>query len=125
MNRQLIASAIFLAIAGVIWLVFLRPVPVRTTNGIVRSKQFKPEGQYVQYPVGDRPGFRGPTTVHLAEHFVLDIEVDGESSPFRYAVNTAAAAAFDIGQRVNVEYQTRGLPPFWRRVYVLNAQPTN
>lgn len=123
MDRQLITAGVFLAVGGAIWLAFLRPVPVRTASGIIRSKTFAAAGQYVQYPVGDRQGFRSPTTIQMAEHFVLDIQVDGQSSQFRYAVNTTAATAFDIGQRVNIEYQTRGIPPFWRRVYVLDAQP--
>ena len=125
MNRQLIMSGVFLGVAGVIWFAFLRPVPVRTASGVVRTKTFRPEGQYVQYPVGNREGFRTPTTIQLAEHYVLDIEVDGQTGEFRYAVNTAGAAAFDVGQQVNIEYQTRGLPPFWRRVYVLDATPAN
>jgi hypothetical protein len=125
MDRNLIMSAIFLGVAGVIWLAFLRPAPIHTTAGVIRSKDFATGGQYVQYPVGSRPGFRTPTTIQLADHFVLTIEVDGQSKAFRYAVNTTAAAAFDVGQRVNIEYQTRGLPPFWQRVYVLDARPAN
>jgi hypothetical protein len=125
MNRQLIMSGVFLAVGGLIWVAFLRPAPIRTASGTIRSKEFSPAGQYVQYPVGDRQGFRTPTTIKLAEHFVLDIDVDGQSGPFRYAVNTTAATAFDVGQRVNIEYQTRGLPPFWKRVYVLDAKPAN
>jgi hypothetical protein len=125
MNRQLIMSGMFLVIGGLIWLVFLRPVPIRTASGVIRSKEFSPSGQYVQYPVGDRQGFRTPTTIQLAEHFVLGIDVDGRPDGFSYAVNTTAATAFDVGQRVNIEYQTRGLPPFWQRVYVLDAKPVN
>jgi hypothetical protein len=118
-------AGIFLVVGGVIWLAFLRPVPVRTATGIIRSKTFTPAGQYVQYPVGDRQGFRSPTTIQMAEHFVLGIQVEGQSDQFRYAVNTTAAVAFDIGRRVDIEYQTRGIPPFWSRVYVLDAQPEN
>jgi|SRR5688500_18713086 hypothetical protein len=125
MNRQLIMAGVFLAVGAVIWLVLLRPVPVKTATGVVRTKTFKPAGQYVQYPPGDRQGFRSPTTIQLAEHYVLDIDVSDQSDEFRYAINTAGAAAFDVGQRVNIEYQTRGLPLFWRRVYVLDAKPAD
>ncbi len=125
MDRNLVISATFLCIAGVIWFVFLRPAPINTTTGVIRTKEFASGGQYVQYPAGSRPGFRTPTTIQLADHFVLAIDVAGQSGPFRYAVNTTAASAFDVGQRVNIEYQTRGLPPFWTRVYVLDARPSN
>jgi hypothetical protein len=125
MDRQLVMSAIFLLVALTIWLAFLRPVPIRTAAGVIRSKEFATGGQYVQYPVDSRPGFRTPTTIQLADHFILAIEVDGRSDALRYAVNTTAASAFHVGQRVNIEYQTRGLAPFWTRVYVLDAQPAN
>ncbi len=121
-SRELVMAGVFLAVGAVIWLVFLRPVPIRTTEGVIRSKTLKPAGEYVQYPVGNRQGFRSPTTIQLAEHFVLGIQADGQSDEWTFAVNTAAAPAFEIGQRVTMEYQRRGLPPFWQRVYVLDAQ---
>lgn len=122
MSRELVLAGVFLAVGGVIWLVFLRPVPVQTATGVIQSKTFKPAGEYVQYPVGNRQGFRSPTTIRLAEHFVLGIRVEGQSEDWTYAVNTAMAPQFEVGQQVNIEYQRRGVPPFWQRVYVLDAQ---
>ena len=121
----MILAGVFLGVAVVIWFAMLRPVPVRTASGVVRCKTFKAAGEYLQYPVGDRSNFRTPTRIAMPEHYVLEIAVDGRSDQFRYAVNGTAATAFEVGQRVTLEFQTRGLPPFWRRIYVLDAQPTN
>lgn len=122
MSRQLVMSAVFLAVGAAIWLVFLRPVPVRTASGVIRSKTPKPAGEYVQYPVGSDRGFRSPTRIQLAEHVVLGIQVEGRQEEWTYAVNTAAAPTFAVGDNVTIEYQRRGVPPFWQRVYVLDAQ---
>ena len=122
MERQLITAGTFLVTGAVIWLVFLRPVPLQTTRGVVRSKTFHAAGEYLQYPPGSRQGFRNPTKITMAEHFVLEIEVPDSKEPFRYAVNAALAPGFEVGQKVELDYQRRGVPGFWRRVYVLEAR---
>ena len=35
-----------------------------------------------------------------------------------YALNTIAAQEYEVGQKVNIQYQERGLPLLWKRVYV-------
>jgi hypothetical protein len=125
MPRETTIAVAFLGTAAVIWLVLLRPVPVRTATGVIRAKTFRSAGEYVQYQPGVREGFRTPTTIKLAEHYLLQIEVPGDSNDFRYAVNTAAAPGFNVGDTVTFDYQTRGVPPLWRRTYVLDAKRTN
>ena len=122
MERELGIAGAFLAAGAVIWLVFLRPVPVETARGVIRGKTFQAGGEYLQYQPGNRQGFRSPTKITMAEHYVLAIEVPGRDDTFRYAVNTAMAPSFDVGQVVEIEYQRRGVPPFWRRIYVLDAR---
>ena len=34
-------------------------------------------------------------------------------------LNTTAAKDFEVGQRVTISYERRGLPPLWERVYVM------
>jgi hypothetical protein len=122
-SKEMILAGVFLSFAVGIWLVFLRPVPVETATGTVRSKTFKPAGEYVQYQPGSRSSFRSATRIPIAECYVLGIEVTGEQDELRYAVNTTAATRFEVGQRVNIQYQRRGVPPFWRRVYVTDVTP--
>ncbi len=122
MKKELIMAAVFLGLALVLWFAFLRPVPVRTARGVIRCKTFKAAGEYVQYPAGDRSGFRAPARIPMAEHYVLEIVLDGQPTALTYAVNTTAATAFDVGQQVDVEYQVRGIAPFWRRSYVVDVK---
>jgi hypothetical protein len=49
---------------------------------------------------------------------VFEIDVDGMAEPLRYALNTVASEAFEVGDVVTVEYQTVGVPPYWTRSYV-------
>jgi hypothetical protein len=122
MNRQFIVSGFFLLLALLIWVVLLRPIPVRNAAGVIRTKTLQPPGVYLQYQPGARGSFRTPTQIPIAEHFELGIEVPGERTPLRYAANTVEGAAFDVGQPVTVEYQERGFLSLWRRVYVLNVK---
>jgi len=45
--------------------------------------------------------------------------VPDRTTELRYAINPVAAAEFDVGQAVRVEYQERGIPPLWQRIYVV------
>jgi hypothetical protein len=72
----------------------------------------------VQYPVGDRKGFWAPATIPRAEHFVLGISVEGQPDELHYPISPRAASSYMVGQWVSVEYQKRGIPPFWQRSYV-------
>lgn len=122
---QLIVAPVFLVLALGIWFVFLRPAPLRTAMGIIRSKTFEPAGSYVQYQPGSRQGFYAPTTIPTSEHFVIGVQVPGQSTELRYAANPAEASALEIGQQVRVEYQERGVPPIWNRVYVIALKRGN
>ncbi len=120
---QIVVAAVFLGLALGIWAAFLRPVPVRTARGVIRGKSFEAAGEYVQYQPGNRAGFYTPTTIPTSEHFVLRIQVDGQPKEIGYALNTVAAGAFQVGQPVRVDYQERGVPPFWHRIYITSVQP--
>lgn len=122
---QFVTIAVLLCVALGIWFAFLRPAPIRTATGVIRSKTFQPAGAYVQYQPGDRSGFQTPTTIATAENFVLGIQVEGQPKELGYALNAVAASAFEVGQAVRIEYQERGIRPFWSRVYVTGIQPMN
>lgn len=119
---QLIVASAFLVVALGIWVVFLRPAPLRTATGIVRSKTFQASGAYVQYQPGTRQGFYTPTTIPTSEHFIIGIQVPGYPTELRYAANPTEASGLEIGQQVRVDYQERGIPPVWNRVYVIDLK---
>ena len=117
-NLTLVVAIVFALIAGLIWFTFLRPVPVQKAVGIIRSKSFKAAGEYWQQPVGNRDGLWTATRIPIAECYIFGIQVDGRVGEARAPLNTGAAQAFNVGQRVEVEYIERGFPLIWKRVYV-------
>jgi hypothetical protein len=117
-NLMIVVALAFALIAGLTWFTFLRPVPVQTAMGTIRSKSFKPAGEYWQQPVGNRDGFWTATRIPIAECYIFGIQVDGRAGEARVSLNTGAAQAFNVGQRVWIEYVERGFPPIWKRDYV-------
>lgn len=122
-NVLILVALLFALIAGLLWFAFLRPVPVQTALGVIRSKSYKPAGEYWQQPVGNREGFWTPTRIPIAECYVFGILVEGRPGEARIARNTVEARAFNVGQRVQIEYVERGLPPIWKRIYVSDMKP--
>jgi len=113
--------AIFFAIVFIaIWLVFLRPVPVQKAAGTIKYKILKPAGEYVQYPVGINRSFRLPNKIPIAESYIFGIQIDGSDEVVGYALNTIAGKEFEVGNRIQIEYQERKIPLLWKRVYVLD-----
>lgn len=105
--------------ALMMWFVFLRPAVTKTAQGKITEKIFKPAGQYVQYPIRTGGGsFYAPSVVAMAECYVFVIQIDGSSDSVGYSLNTLAAREFEVGQTVRTEYQERGLPGIWHRIYV-------
>src|SRR5215813_4797820 len=93
-----LVSIFFALLAGGIWVVFLRPVPVKAAKGTITNKTFKPAGTYWQYPVGANRSFHTPTQIPIAEAYVFEISVEGVEGQIFYSLNTVASQAFNVGQ---------------------------
>lgn len=116
------AAIVFAATAGVLWGIFLRPVPVERTTAQIKAKTHKPAGTYWQQQVGVNRGFRTPTPIAIDESYVLELYIDQFDSAGYVAVPPADEGKFQVGQRVSMEYQRRGLPLFGYRTTVLSVQ---
>ena len=114
---------VFLAIAGAIWFVLIRPVPVQNSRGRVLSKSYKPPGVYMQHHAGTRQGFRVPTKIPIAEGYVIEIEVDDSNQVVSTLLNQVEARQYEIGTKVKFEYFERSVPFLWRRVFVQKVIP--
>lgn len=110
----------FLSLA--IWFVMLRPTPTMTATGTVQRKTHKPEGEYWQYQAGDRPGFRVPTKITIAEAYVLQIESPDIAEPVYAVVNVIEAREYEVGDKVQLKYIQRSLPPVWSKKYVTEIE---
>jgi hypothetical protein len=117
---QLISAAIFGLVSLSIWFVFLRQVPIQTAVGTITTKTFKPADVHIQQPTESGRGFRTPSKVPIAESYIFEIQVDGISQIIRASENTVRAGGFSVGDKVSIQYQERGFPLLWKRLYVLS-----
>lgn len=119
---QLIFALVMLVVACGIWLVFLRPVPKLSAKGIITSKNYKPPGEYTQFQAGDRAGFRQPTRIPIAEGYVVEIEVEKSKETVVALLNSTEAKWYEVGTPVAFDYEERGIPLVWNRVYVFSVK---
>ena len=118
----LIFAVFMLLVAGSIWLVFLRSVPRLSAKGVITSKNYKPPGEYTQYHAGDRAGFRQPTRIPIAEGYLVEIAIENSKEPVIALLNSTEAQWYEVGTCVAFDYEERGVPLLWKRVYVLSVQ---
>jgi hypothetical protein len=119
-------AGLFALASLLIALAFVRPVPRQTAAGIITAKDFKPADTYTHVQMtGRRNGFYSTTTIPIAECYVFTLGVEGWPEDARYALNTIAAKEFQVGQKVNIIYEVRSLPLFWKRVYVVDMMRTS
>ena len=119
---QLIFAIFMLLVAGSIWLVFLRPVPRHSANGVITSKNYKPPGKYTQYHAGDRTGFRQPARIPIAEGYLVEIAIENSKESVITLLNSTEARRYDVGTRVAFDYEQRSVPLLWKRIYILSVQ---
>lgn len=67
-----------------------------------------------------RTNFWTPAKIPIAVCYVFTIRVEGRPVEAYFSLNTTASKAFAVGQKVQIEYEERGIPPLWQRVYVMN-----
>lgn len=125
MDRVWLAISVFFAlVGGAIWWVFLRSVPRRTATGTLVAKTHKPAGVYMQAQTGSRQGFWTPTPIPIAECYVIQLRL--ENAPLVeawYSLGATAAANYEVGQHVEVDFEVRGIPGIWRRLVILALRP--
>jgi hypothetical protein len=121
--KLLFFAVIFFAVlTGGIWVVLLRPVPLKTAMGTIMKRSFEPAGTYWQHRVGVNRGFRTATPIPIAEAYIFEVSVDGFENPFFYSLITVASQAFEVGTRVQVRYQEKSIPFIWKRLYVVDMR---
>jgi hypothetical protein len=111
-------SLAFGILACLVWLVFLRPVPTLNAQGSVVSKTYKPPGEYTQVHGGTRQAFYLPTTIPIAEGYVVEIELEAGQGTLSSLLNAVEAQHYEVGSRVKVEYSLRSVPGLWQKCYV-------
>jgi hypothetical protein len=120
---KLVGIAALVALAGLLWLAFIRRVPEESAMATIVSKTFRAASTYSQQVVGADRGFRTPTSIPIAESYVFQLRLNGVADPVIASFNTVMSRQFEVGQRVQVRYVTRGLGPIWKRIMVTDMTP--
>lgn len=113
-----VAGALF---AGVMWFAFLRQVPEKAARARIVSKEAYGPYSITSHPNGQ--AYWNSRTLHIPGGFRFGIEVPGSAKLFAYGLDSLAAREFTIGQEVEVRYEERGLPPFWKKMQVKSMAP--
>lgn len=100
-------------LAAVATLLGLRPAPA-----VITAKTHKGPSVTWQQPTGIRTNFWMPTRIPLAECYIFTIRLEAMPVEATFSLNTTAAEQFNVGQPVVIEYEERGIPLIWKRVYV-------
>lgn len=112
-----IMAGLGLILAAGIWLVLVRPVRVRSDLGTIVGKTFQPSRAYTRVRSGPRRELWSAEKVQIPDSYVFAIRLD-DGSEVHYRLDAAAAAEFNIGQKVKVRLEERSIPLFWKRMFV-------
>ena len=125
MKFQIIMLIVALGFALISYLtgyVFLRPVPVQQSIGVIKSITHKPEGTHWQHQVGTNRGFRTPVEITVAERYVLEIYCEELDLTGHYSINVGEQDDYQVGQLLKMNYERRGLPFIGYKTMVLSIE---
>ena len=128
MNRLstilLMFAVVGAVLAGVSWFIFVRSVPVAHADARIRARTFSPAHTISRYQASSAATRQSwnRETFQIPDSYVFDLQIDGLPLAARFSLEKSAGEPFRVGQRVHVTYQERGIPPFWKRVYVLKME---
>ena len=118
-----VTAIALIVLAAVLWFGLLRHGLEQTGRGLVLEKTQRAVGAHAQYPVEANRSFRQPNVIRLEESFVFEVRLDGTDRPVRVSFNTVKARQFVPGQRVEVQFISRGFPPLWQRISIVDMRP--
>lgn len=105
-------------IAGLTWFAFIRPVPEQSAFATIISKGNVSGRTFVQQRTGSGGVPTTPDFIPIAPSNAFELRVDGMRELVRASFNETKSRAFEPGQRVQIRYVRRGLPPLWQRLTV-------
>ncbi|MGE5278312.1 MAG: hypothetical protein ACM3SU_15045 [Acidobacteriota bacterium] len=114
-------------VAGLAYFVFVRPMPTGSRQAVIARKTFAPAHAITRYDASSaaRRQYWSQQRFTIPDSWVFELQIDGVADAATFSLEKSAGEAFQLGQRVRVKYQERGIPPFWKRVYVLEMKPAD
>lgn len=120
---QLIFAAVALAVAGVLWLAFLRPVPTEEGIGVIAAKTLAEARDYTRINTNTGRSEYHSEAIRTPKGYAFSVDLPDGRGQGTFFLAEKFGEPFQVGQRVKMTYQVRGLPPFWKRAFVLSMDP--
>jgi hypothetical protein len=104
-----------LLLAGLTYLSFVRPIASKTATGTIAAKRFLPAETVVRHKVSARRELIPEQKFEVPDRYRFQIRLDGSAELVSYSLPVAAARGYEVGRRVKVIYETRGILGMWKR----------
>ena len=114
---QIVIAAVAAPAAFILWFALVRPVPERSGIAAIKGKTFLDAHTLTRYPSNVLRQSWTPNRIRINEAFLFDLDVDGVGKAI-FALDTLGSKAFEVGQRVAVRYEVRGLGALWKMIRV-------
>src|SRR5262249_38704200 len=117
---------IFLVVAMGSWYFLARPLPQKTSTGVITSRAFQPAEQVKKLiPRTNRSLEEQPREIKhsLPDRYTFAIRLDQDQADIRYTVAVVGMEKVQIGQQVQVVYLERHIPFVGRKIFVKSMTP--
>jgi hypothetical protein len=118
-----IIAVFALAVAGLMFYVFVRPAAQRIATGTITGKSFEDARTISRANASPRREDWTVSERKLPQGFLITIRLDDPAGEVRYRMERVAAQRFEVGERVSVRFEERGIPPLWSKRYVRDIAP--
>jgi hypothetical protein len=115
----LFAALVVALFSIVMWYGFVRYVPQLSGSAIITSKTFQPAHTVKRFQGGARRESWTQEEFRVPDGYVFQLNVDGLQAPVYYSCDARAAATYEVGQKVRVQYEERGFPLMSKRIRVI------
>ncbi|GEM_PF-3255391 len=119
---QIGIAAIAAPAALLLWFAFVRQVPEQSGMGTIRAKTFLDAHTITRYPSNAFRQSWTPMQIRINEAYVFDISLEGAGNAF-FALDTLGSKAYEVGQKIPVRYEVRGLGPLWKKIRIKGIGP--
>jgi hypothetical protein len=107
-----------LLLASLAYLYFVRPAVSTTAIGTIAAKHFLPAETVIRHKVSARRALMPEQKLEVPDRYRFQIRLDGSAELVSYSLPAIAARGYEVGQRVKVIYETRGILGVWKRNHV-------
>lgn len=119
---QITLAAVAAPAALILWFAFVRQVPEQTGSGTIQAKTFLDAHTITRYPSNAIRQSWTPNQIRINEAYVFDLNLDDVGQAM-FALDTIGSKAYEVGQKVAVRYEVRGLGPLWKKIRVKGMEP--